>query len=77
MFKPNLHNLDRLIRVIIGIACIYVGFVNTSIISNSLISILVGVFGVVNIIAAAMAHCPIYHLAGISTYPAKPETKQE
>lgn len=77
MFKPNLHYLDRLVRVVIGIACIYVGFVDTSIISNSLISTLVGIFGIINLIAAAMAHCPIYHLVGISTCPVKPEKKQE
>jgi hypothetical protein len=77
MIKRNLHNLDRLVRVIIGIGCIYVGFVDTSIISNHLISILVGIFGVINIVAAAIAHCPVYNLAGLSTCPTKPEAKEK
>ena len=77
MIKRNLHNLDRLARVIIGIGCIYVGFVDTSIISNSVVSMLVGAFGVINIIAAAISHCPVYNLAGLSTCPTKSETKPE
>ena len=73
-FQRNLHNLDRLVRIIIGFACIYLGFVDTSIISNSLVSTLVGIFGVVNVIAAAISHCPIYNLAGLSTFRGKTET---
>jgi len=77
MIKRNLHNLDRLVRVVIGIGCVYVGFVDTSIISNNVVSMLVGAFGVVNIIAAAFSHCPIYNLAGLSTCPIKSGTRQE
>jgi len=77
MFKRNLHNLDRLARVIIGIGCIYVGFVDTSIISNNVVSMLVGIFGVVNIFAAAISHCPVYNLVGLSTCSTKSEAKPE
>jgi len=77
MIKRNLHNLDRLVRVVIGVGCIYVGFFDTGFISNTVVSMLVGAFGVVNIIAAALSHCPVYNLAGLSTCSTKPETRQE
>lgn len=67
-FKRNLHSLDRVIRAIIGIVCLYLGFIDTSIIGNFLASILVGIFGLINIFAAVMAYCPVYGVTGISTY---------
>lgn len=69
--KPNLHNLDRLVRIIIGIACIYIGFVDSSFIVNPMVSILVGIFGIVNIFAAAIS------VAGLSIYPNKFATDNE
>lgn len=71
--KRNLHNIDMAIRIMIGVALIYVGFIDTSYIENSTIRILIGVFGAVNIVAALMRSCPIYALAGISTYREKSE----
>lgn len=67
-FQRNLHNIDIAIRLILGIALIYIGFIDTSIVANGIIRILLGVFGIVNIIAALMRHCPVYKLAGLSTF---------
>lgn len=67
-FQRNLHNIDIAIRLILGIALIYIGFIDTSIVANGIIRILLGVFGIVNIIAALMRHCPVYNLAGLSTF---------
>jgi len=67
-FKRNLHPLDRLIRALIGLVCVYIGFIDQSIIGNTLASILVGIFGVINLFAAAVSYCPIYGITGISTY---------
>jgi len=69
--KRNLHNIDIVVRIIIGIALIYVGFIDTSYIANSTIRIFLGAFGAINIVAALMRSCPIYALAGISTYRKK------
>lgn len=66
-FKPNLSTTDRIIRTLVGIGCIYVGFIDQNIITNNIISILVGIFGIVNIVAAVISHCPVYGLAGFST----------
>lgn len=65
--QRNLHVLDRTARALVGVGCVYAGFVDTALIGNVTISILVGVFGVVNIGAAVFSHCPVYKLAGISS----------
>ena len=69
--QRNLHTIDRVARTLIGAGCVYLGFVEQSLVGNELIAIFIGVFGVVNIGAAAMSHCPVYRLAGISTYSDK------
>ena len=66
--KRNLHFLDITLRVIIGIALVYVGFIDTSHVPNNVVRILLGIFGIINLLAAAMRSCPVYSLAGISTY---------
>jgi len=70
--KRNLHNIDIVVRIVIGVALIYIGFIDTSYIANSTIRILLGAFGAINIVAALMRSCPIYALAGISTFREKP-----
>ena len=70
-FKRNLHSADRVVRLVVGLGCVYVGFVDSGIIGNALVSTVVGIFGVVNLFAAAVAHCPVYGLAGVSTYHEK------
>lgn len=68
LFKRNLHTIDRIARVLIGIGCIYLGFFNTSIIDNAIVNLLVGIFGIVNIFAGFISACPIYSLVGFSTF---------
>ena len=69
--KRNLHIIDIAVRILIGVALIYVGFVDTSYIANSTLRVLLGGFGAINIVAALVRTCPIYSLAGISTYREK------
>lgn len=64
---PNMHTIDRVLRIVIGIGCIYVGFIDWGLIPNAVISVLVGIFGVVNLGSAAVGHCPVYRLGGIRT----------
>lgn len=66
--KRNLHIIDIIIRVLIGLSCVYIGFIDKGLIANQVAGILVGIFGIVNLIAASMRHCPIYALVGLSTY---------
>ena len=73
---PNMHTIDRYVRLIIGIICVYVGFVDTSLISSQPVSIVVGVFGVVNIWAFITTRCPVYSMAGFSTATHSDKDKQ-
>lgn len=67
-FKRNLHTIDRVVRLVIGIGCIYLGFIDTGIIGNAIAATLVGIFGAINLFAAVFSYCPVYGLTGISTY---------
>ncbi len=72
--EPNLHKIDRIMRGIIGLGCIYIGFIDTSLITNRVVAILMGVFGIVNLWAFATHRCPVYTAAGFSTVvkPSRP-----
>jgi len=65
--KKNMGMIDRLIRAITGFAMMYIGFIDQAIIGNLTINIIVGIFGVVSILFAYIASCPIYILGNIST----------
>ena len=68
MTKPtNMHQIDRIVRLIVGLACVYVGFVDTSLIPSRIVAILVGIFGIANIWAFITSRCPVYSVAGFST----------
>jgi Inner membrane protein YgaP-like, transmembrane domain len=61
--------IDRVIRTVMGLAMIYFGFVDQSLIGNVAIAYIVGVFGVISIAFAFIAFCPIYTMGNISTAP--------
>ena len=63
----NMHTIDRYVRLTIGVICIYLGFIDTSLIANRIVAALVGVFGVTNLWAFFTSRCPVYTLTGFST----------
>lgn len=65
--KCNMGRLDQVLRMMIGLVLIYVGFISTSIINDSLINNILGVLGITNIAAAFTRICPVYYMANIST----------
>ena len=65
--NPNMHPIDRIVRLVIGIVCVYIGFIDLSLISSKPLAILVGIFGVVNLWAFATIRCPVYTITGFST----------
>ena len=65
--RRNMGTVDRLIRVLTGLAMIYFGFIDTSLIGNTVIATIVGFFGIISIGFAYIAFCPIYTLGNIST----------
>ena len=65
--QPNMHPIDRFVRLVVGLICVYIGFIDMSLISSRPLAILVGVFGAVNIWAFITSRCPVYAAAGFST----------
>ena len=70
--EPNMHQIDRVVRLIVGLICVYIGFLDLSLIQNRLVAVVVGIFGVVNLWAFITSRCPVYSAAGFSTAD-KPE----
>jgi len=69
IIKRNLHSIDILIRALTGAALVYVGFIDMTYVDNDVVRWLLAAFGIVNLFAAGMRTCPVYALAGISTFP--------
>lgn len=67
MIEKNMCLLDRVIRVFVSFACLYLGFVDPSIIGDTLLATLVGIFGAFNLLVIAVGVCPVYYMAGINT----------
>lgn len=70
-FKLNMNKLDRGLRIAGSIFLIYIGFINTGIVTNSVINILLGSFGLLNLVSALAGFCPVYYLAQFSTQTGK------
>jgi O-antigen ligase len=63
MFKSNVGSIDRILRVVLGIALIALTLTGT-----------IGVWGwlgVVPLLTAALGSCPVYTMLGLSTCPMK------
>ncbi len=65
--QPNVGRFDQILRLGIGAAMVWVGFIDTTVIDDRLVAALVGLFGLLNIAAALLRVCPFYNLAGINT----------
>lgn len=67
MPAPNMHVIDIAARFVVGLALIWIGFVDQSLIPNALLGWALGAFGVLNLGSALMRFCPVYAIAGLST----------
>lgn len=63
----NMHPLDQLIRLIIGVVLVYIGFFNREVISDPILGALVGILGCLNLVSSFSAVCPLYLMANISS----------
>lgn len=66
-WTPNVGRLDQILRIGIGLVLIWIGFIDDSLIGDRLIATLIGIFGVLNTLAAVVRVCPVYTVAGINT----------
>ncbi len=67
MVNANLSKIDRLLRGFIGIGVTAFALFNGDIIDDVFIEVLLGIFGVLNLISLFFGWCPVYQIAGIST----------
>lgn len=65
----NMHNVDRAVRAVLGIALIWISAIDGTFIASFWVSALVLIFGIVNIISVVIAFCPLYYLAGFNFAP--------
>lgn len=65
--KKNLHPVDRTIRGIIGLFFTGFALFNGAYLEEPVLEVLIGIFGVLNLISLLSGWCPVYHLAGINT----------
>jgi hypothetical protein len=61
-FARNESTLDRTVRVVLGLALLYLAFSGRA---------AWGYIGIVPLITGALGSCPLYSLFGISTCPVK------
>ena len=62
--KRNEGSTDRIIRVILGIVLIIIGW---PVLGNSVFGVILDVIGIILMITALTGFCGIYRLLGIST----------
>ena len=65
--KRNMGRLDQMVRIVVGLASIYFGFIDSTLIAEPVIAICLGTFGILNLLSVVMRYCPLYVMAGIST----------
>jgi hypothetical protein len=67
LFKKNVGKLDAILRVGIGAAMIYVGFIDLTLINDSFASTLLGIFGSIIFLSGVSRRCPMYDLIGFNS----------
>jgi uncharacterized membrane protein HdeD (DUF308 family) len=68
--KTNEGTADRIVRVILGIVLIIIGW---PVLGNNALGIILDVIGVILLVTAITGFCAIYRLLGISTIKAPKE----
>ena len=68
--KPNEGSIDRIIRVILGIVLIIIGW---PVLGNNALGVILDIIGVILLITAITGFCGTYRLLGISTIKAPKE----
>ena len=66
MVKKNMHEIDRLIRAIVGSVLVYIGFFENGWTSNSVLPLIIGSIGAANVVFALSGFCPVYVLANLN-----------
>jgi hypothetical protein len=65
MFAQNVGSIDRIIRIVLGLALIGIGFF----VLGSTVGAIVGVIGSILVLTGLVGWCPLYLLFKFSTRP--------
>ncbi|MDH5184822.1 MAG: DUF2892 domain-containing protein [Gammaproteobacteria bacterium] len=65
--NKNVGQVDRIIRITTGVVCAYIALLNPFAFTNTILSVVVGVFAAINLLTALFSFCPMYQMSGIST----------
>lgn len=63
--KKNMGTIDRILRIIVGVALITYGILNQS---------WIGFIGIIPILTALVRFCPLYTMFGMSTCKIEPKS---
>ena len=66
MFKTNVGGIDRILRIVVGLALIAGYFVNTEASMRWLYLI-----GIIPLVTGILSTCPLYSILGLNTCPMK------
>ena len=67
LYKKNVGRIDRILRIVLGTAMIYIGFLSDDLLADTFASILLGSFGVIVFLSGLFNSCPLYLLIGFSS----------
>jgi hypothetical protein len=65
MFAQNVGNVDRIVRIVLGLALIAIGFFTL----GGTVGTIVGVIGFIPLLTGLVGWCPLYSLFKFSTRP--------
>jgi hypothetical protein len=65
MFAQNVGSIDRIVRIVLGLALVAIGFL----VLGSAAGTIVGVIGLIFLLTGLVGWCPLYHLFKFSTRP--------
>lgn len=66
-FKRNMSNLDRAIRIAVGITLLVIGPATNLVVLNMALEIILAVIGIFAILSAVFAYCLLYEFTDIDT----------
>ncbi len=66
--KPNMGNIDRIIRVLLAAVFAYLYFSGTV---TGVLGLVLVILGAVFVLTSLVSFCPLYALVGLNTCPTK------
>ena len=65
--KSNENGIDRIIRIVAGIAALAAAFVSLGVMNGNILGIVVAAVGAILLVTGFVGFCPAYRIVGMST----------